>query len=272
MKQKPLSSDLGVSTFDGARNEIIELYMNKFSNDVGLKNILETSFYVEDTFSGLNENYGQCLNCYHNTEHTVQATVANARILYGLDIDEKLFSLGVTASLLHDTGYIPHKKNDLGMKIETGGYFTKEHVQRSCDFALDYMSHSDIDYSVSEVALVQRIIMCTGLNPNPKIILFENEEQKLAGYALGTGDLLGQMAAPNYIEKLPCLYAEFVEGEITNFSSPGDLKSKTPGFWKFTKNRLNSDFKEVYKALDNWKSNGVNIYLDAIEKNISKLI
>ena len=34
---------------------------------------------------------------------------------------------------------------------------------------------------------------------------------RIVGFALGTADLLGQMAAPDYVDKLPVLYDEFVE-------------------------------------------------------------
>lgn len=42
-------------------------------------------------------------------------------------------------------------------------------------------------------------------------IPFQNNEERITGYALGPADLLGQMSADDYIKKLPILYNEFVE-------------------------------------------------------------
>jgi len=42
-------------------------------------------------------------------------------------------------------------------------------------------------------------------------LVFRTELEKLVGFALATADLLGQMAAPDYVDKLPILYLEFAE-------------------------------------------------------------
>ena len=55
------------------------------------------------------------------------------------------------------------------------------------------------------------MIFCTGINAALDKIPFQSEAEKIVGFALGTADLLGQMAADDYVEKLPVLYAEFAE-------------------------------------------------------------
>ena len=55
------------------------------------------------------------------------------------------------------------------------------------------------------------MIRCTGVNAALSVIPFQSEMEKVAGFALGTADLLGQMAAEDYVDKLPILYAEFAE-------------------------------------------------------------
>ena len=55
------------------------------------------------------------------------------------------------------------------------------------------------------------MIRCTGLTTDLPAIPFSNEQEMIVGHSIGTGDLLGQIAAPDYVEKLPLLYLEFEE-------------------------------------------------------------
>ncbi len=92
------------------------------------------------------------------------------------------------------------------------------------------------------------------------------------GFCLGTADLLGQMASPRYLEKLPILYLEFLEGEVEGFSDVEDLIRKTPHFFRsFVLKRLDVEFKGVYHYLENFFPDGKNHYILAVEKNIEKM-
>ena len=99
---------------------------------------------------------------------------------------------------------------------------------------------------------------------------------------LGTGDLLGQMAAKDYIEKLPVLYSEFAESAAYNegkndttrilFSSAQDLIQKTPAFWeKFVVPKINGGFQGLYRFLNEPYPDGENFYIDRIEENLARL-
>jgi len=75
-------------------------------------------------------------------------------------------------------------------------------------------------------------------------------------------DLLGQMAAPDYIDKLPVLYQEFAEAMqfdkekakgslFSTYSSSKDLMRQTPRFWsKYVRPKLQVDFQELYTFLN----------------------
>jgi len=101
------------------------------------------------------------------------------------------------------------------------------------------------------------------------------------GFALGTADLLGQMAAEDYVDKLPVLYSEFAEAvhyskDRTNFvamfSSAEDLLRKTPDFWeRFVRVKLDRDFGGVYAFLNNPYPSGPNPYFERIEANLNRL-
>jgi hypothetical protein len=101
------------------------------------------------------------------------------------------------------------------------------------------------------------------------------------GLALGTADLLGQMAADDYVEKLLVLYLEYAEAARTNpqksnlvstFSSAKDLLRKTPDFWeKYVKAKLDRDFGGQQRYLNQPYPGGPNCYMDKIEANMQRL-
>jgi FPC/CPF motif-containing protein YcgG len=100
------------------------------------------------------------------------------------------------------------------------------------------------------------------------VIPFQGELEKVAGWALGTADLLGQMAAEDYVDKLPILYAEFAEAArhtndrtsfVGMFSSAEDLMQKTPAFWeKFVRLKLDQDFGGLHEFLKDPYPSGPN--------------
>jgi len=111
-------------------------------------------------------------------------------------------------------------------------------------------------------------------------IPFEDPLQKTVGLALGTADLLGQMAAHDYVERLPALYEEFTEaasyeGSLPNpgnvFSSAEELILKTPLFWKhYVWPKINQNYEGMYRFLNNPYPDGPNYYLKRIEANLEK--
>ena len=133
----------------------------------------------------------------------------------------------------------------------------------------------------SEIKAVQNMICCTGVEMDIARIPFQNEIEKLVGYALGTGDLLGQMAARDYIEKLPILFEEFAEAQLFSkppfnshitFDSVNDLMGKTPLFWEsYVKPKIEGEFESLYKFLNDPYPTGPNRYLERIETNLDRL-
>lgn len=237
--------------------------------------------WVNACFAGEYRDYLPIDARYHDLEHTHQGTLCMARLLLGRHkakaqptIDQRLVELGIIAILLHDTGYLKQRGDDTG----TGAKYTLTHVDRSVEFASMLMS--DHGYYERDIASVQRMIRCTGVNVKLETIAFETETEKITGFALGTADLLGQMAAEDYIEKLPILYAEFAESARYAkdkskgglFNSVEDLMQKTPMFWdKYVRAKINNDFLKVYEFLADPYPNGHNWYIDRIEHNMAKL-
>jgi hypothetical protein len=238
--------------------------------------------WAVSAFEGRYKDYQPVDAKYHDFEHTLQGTLCLAlilkgRVLSGLKptIPQKMFELGMIAILLHDTGYLKVRGDSEG----TGAKYTLIHVSRSSDFARQLLEEQG--FSESDAGIVQRMIRCTGVNLKVEKIPFQTDTEKIIGYALGSADLIGQMAASDYVDKLPILFDEFEEsarysgGEQTKggmFSSPEDLLRKTEGFWKFyVLPKINNDFLGQYRFLAAPYPDGPNEYIQHIEANVERV-
>jgi hypothetical protein len=236
--------------------------------------------WASECFEGRLPEYRAIDARYHDFEHTLQGTLCfstmlrrRAEALAEPVVGEDTFQLGLLAILLHDTGYLKTTDDTEG----TGAKYTLTHVNRSCDFAERLLLAKG--YTVRQVQGVQSMIRCTGVGVNLGALNFQSDEERIAGFALGTADLLGQMAAHDYVEKLPVLFEEFRESADYNsgrggppiaFKNAGDLMQKTPGFWQnYVFPKVENDFGGLYRFLT--RSDGQNDYLEAIEANLGRL-
>jgi hypothetical protein len=234
-------------------------------------------------FAGNYRDYQSIDAHYHDLEHTLQGITCMARLLrrrHSLKLQpqltQRMFELGLLAILLHDTGYLKKRGDNEG----TGAKYTLTHVDRSIEFAGELLLGQD--FAVEEILAVQNMIRCTGVNVKLETIQFQDDLERVAGFALGTADLLGQMAASDYVDKLPILYSEFAEAARYNpdgkmkaggfFSSADDLMQKTPLFWdNYVRKKIDREFIGVYKALNDPYPDGRNPYIERIEANIARL-
>jgi hypothetical protein len=238
--------------------------------------------WAMECFSGRYRDYQAIDAQYHDFEHTLQGTLCMSRILLGRHLagveprlTEKMFELGILAILLHDTGYLKKADDTEG----TGAKYTVVHVGRSADFAAQLLAEKG--FASNEIKSVQNMIHCTGVDAAVSTIPFQSELEKTVGFGLGTADLVGQMAAADYVDKLPILYSEFAEAAsfmhdnkhfIASFTSASDLMRRTPAFWeKFVVNKLDKDFGGLHRFLNDPYPSGPNEYLDRIEANIERL-
>src|SRR5215472_1536567 len=253
--------------------EVQKIYQRMFPS-AGVFFVPQAFGWAIDSFTGHFGGYQPVDTRYHDFEHTLQGTLCLARILYGRycavakpELSAKYFELGLLAILLHDTGYLK-KWDDLH---GTGAKYTAIHVGRSIEFAAQLLTAKK--FTREDIRAVQNMIRCTGVDAALDKIPFENELEKITGFALGTADLVGQMAADDYVDKLPVLYQEFAEAEaysgsgfITGFTSAGDLMQKTPIFWKkIVLGKLEHEFGGLYHFLNSPYPHGPNAYLNRIE-------
>lgn len=219
---------------------------------------------------------------YHDLEHTMQGTLCMARLLRGRQaagaqpvLSRRTVELGFVAMLLHDTGYLKRRGDTEG----TGAKYTVVHVARSAAFAARLLRQKG--FPAEEIRSVQNMIRCTGINAALETIPFQSESERVAGFVLGTADLLGQMAAEDYVDKLPVLYSEFEEASrhmpdkrhfIAGFKSARDLMERTPAFWQgVVLPKLIRDFGSQHLFLNDPYPDGRNAYVEQIEANMKRL-
>jgi hypothetical protein len=245
--------------------------------------IVEQAFaWATQCFAGRHPDYQPIDARYHDFEHTLQGALCLARLLHGRQaagatpaLTPRAFELGLLAILFHDTGYLKRRGDTEG----TGAKYTAVHVGRSAAVAKAYLEARG--FAGAEVLAVQNMISCTGINADLAAIPFQGELERTVGYALGTADLLGQMAARDYVEKLPVLFGEFAEAarhatagsaHLFAFGSAEELMRKTPAFWEsYVLPKVNGQFRRLYAFLSDPYPDGPNDYLQRIEANMERL-
>ena len=239
----------------------------------------------ERLFKGDMPGFLGCDTVYHDTQHTLDMTLAMGRLLAGHETSQEpsqrlgaqRFILGIVTSLFHDAGYI--RRSGDGPQ-RNGAEFTLNHVSRSAQFLSEYLPL----VGLAEAAPIAcRIVHFTGNEVNLDELELEDAKDTLVGHLLGTADLIAQMADRCYLEKCrDRLYSEFVLGGVAIQQSPEnartvlyesgtDLLKKTPGFYRNDmRMRLETTFGGVYRFVEPLFG-GVNPYLDAIDKNMRYL-
>jgi hypothetical protein len=240
---------------------------------------------VSALFEGRYPGYLPCDTLYHDERHTLDMTLATARLVDGHDracaapqrLGARRAVLGVVIALLHDSGYLRRLSE---ANIENGAVFTKIHVSRSADFLLRYLP--TIGFG-AEAEVASRLVHFTGYEMDIDDIEVAEPKDRMLGCMVGTADLIGQMSDRMYLEKCrEFLYKEFVLGaiarerladgrEIVRYASPADLICKTPGFYEYVaRERINRKLD----AADRYAEahfDGPSLYQTEIDANISYL-
>ncbi|MGQ0580221.1 MAG: HD domain-containing protein [Betaproteobacteria bacterium] len=227
--------------------------------------------------------YRACDTAYHNLQHSLEVTLAMARLMDGYErshrdprigaLGARLFRFGVVTALFHDVGYL-RKASD--MRHRNGAEYTLKHVARGAKFLEEYISR----LGMAELApIASEIIHFTGYERPVQKIRVPNRTFRLLGNMLGTADIIAQMADRCYLEKCrDRLYPEFVEGGLAarddaderpsvKFKSAEDLVTRTPKFYKTATARLNDHLGSAFGYADK-HFGGQNPYLVKMTRNI----
>lgn len=207
------------------------------------------------------ENIANSDALYHNVEHTAAVAFVGQEILRGKHLKEGKVSCHdwlnlIIATLCHDIGYVKGVCQDdqasenlyaTGLKDmmiylpdgSTDASLTPFHVARGKLFIEErFGAHQLIDAQV-----IQANIELTRF-PVP----IDEEHSDTINYPGLTraADLIGQLADPRYLKKLPALFYEFEEtgtNKILGYNSPDDLRKNYPTFY------WNSVFSYIQPAL-----------------------
>jgi hypothetical protein len=225
-------------------------------------------------FEGRYPGWRACNTEYHDVHHTTDTLLAMTRLMHGASVSGTRFTddelvLAAISAMFHDAGYIQAEGDTEG----TGAKYTACHVERSAVFLAGYLRERA--FPAEFPSRSEAILLCTGLHVDISKLRFAPGNFKLLGQMLGAGDLLGQMAARTYLEKLIFLYYEFQEGRISGFSDEFDLLQKTFAFYWEAHRRLAQELGGVDRCMrphfrDRW---GVDqdLYAAAIAQHLSYL-
>lgn len=241
---------------------------------VDLTPVAQVYAAVLQLFAGTYPGYRQILTPYHDRDHTLEIFMCSLCLLHGLkcsgqQIDRHGLQAGMIGALLHDSGYA-QTADDLD---GTGAKYTSEHVQRGIIFMRQRAAEFGMSRELADA--VDAVMQCTDHRIDPVDIGFPDAMIHSVGLAVGSADLIGQMADRTYLEKLLYLYLEFKEAKIGDYRGIYDMLCKTTGFYHFVKNRLEVDLHGVYHHLDQHfatvAGDGRNYYQVSIEKNLAYL-
>ena len=268
------------------RNAVHELFAETFPGMSFDK--LWLAFYdFERLFTGRFPGYKGCDTTYHDMQHTLDMTLALARLVCGYErsvephdrLGAARAQMAIITSLFHDSGYIRHEVRD--KDFTNGAEFTLYHVSRSADFLRRYLPELGL---AKDVGVSSMIVHFTGYELDLDNIELDDPRDIICGHLIGTADMIAQMADRCYLEKCrDRLYNEFVVGGVAvenakpgeymvRYTSGRDLLKKTPTFYQqVMRERLNAKFNRVYRYIE-VLYNGQNPYIDAIRNNITHLV
>jgi hypothetical protein len=226
-----------------------------------------------------------CDTPYHDLRHTLDTTLAMARIIdgheasrlrQGAPLGAELAVVGVLLAVFHDFGYLRRT----GEEHLTGAQLVGGHETRGAEFAAAFLSRNGLAQHVP----LARLILATAFkeNLNELFAAYHGAAVDLA-CMMASADVLSQLADRYYLERCrDFLFQEFVEGgldrvvqsdgvECILYTSAEDLLRKTPWFFEAVIiKRLEYELRGVYRYLDD-HFGGQNPYVNAMFANITFL-
>jgi hypothetical protein len=284
LNQNDVSNRINVENASRVRDAVCEIFSARYPG-YDPATLVRAFGDVEALFGGRYPGYLRCDTLYHDLRHTLDMTLAMARLVDGHDrlapqaerLGERRATLGVMVALLHDSGYLRRASETA---VENGAVFTKIHVSRSADFLMRYLP--TIGFA-DEASMAARLVHFTGYEMDIEDIRIEDPKDRQLGHMVGTADLIGQMSDRMYLEKCrEFLYREFVLGsiaretlpdgrELVRYASPEDLIYKTPGFYEYV---ARERIRRKLGAVDRFAEahfDGANLYQTEIDRNMGYL-
>lgn len=222
------------------------------------------------------EHFANSDALYHNMEHTIMVTLVGQEILRGKHIREGGVShrdwLNFIISLLcHDIGHVRGICRD-----DRDGYYTTGFKNQMITLPEGSTDASMSPYHVDRGKLFIRerfggnpVIDAEVIAANIELTRFpvpdDTDHQATNSYPglVRAADLIGQLADPNYLRKLPALFYEFQEtgvNEQLGYRSPMDLRSSYPSFYWGMVSRYIQDGLHYLRVTQEGKQWIANLY------------
>lgn len=279
-----VSNSVQVSNSQAVCNAVCDIFHSCYhhASDKHIRRAFED---FDNLFEGHFDGYHGCDTFYHDKHHTLDMTLALARIIDGHErqsdshhtFGASLTTLAIITALFHDSGYI-RKQHD--QKHHNGAEYTRIHVSRGADFLRNYLNMVGLN-EYADIAA--SMVHYTGYEVAPENIKLPDQKFHLLGYMIGSADLIAQMSDRCYLEKCrDRLFPEFLLGGLTEtqtargerkiiYASGLDLLQKTPAFYaNDVQHRLETIFNNVYQYAAT-HFGGDNLYLVALNRNIDHI-
>lgn len=183
---------------------------------------------------------------YHNVQHTMMVTLVGQEIFRGRFLEMRQqpddWLHFTTALLCHDIGYIrgvcpgdaegSYVIDDAGNRVTpprgaSDAFLSPYHVDRGKIF---------VRHRLGQVPFLdeERVARAIELTRFPVPISSDHQETHTEAGLVRAADLIGQLADPNYPQKLTALYWEFVETGVADklgYKSAADLAEAYPAFF-----------------------------------------
>lgn len=279
-----VTNTVQVSSVAAVRRAVEEIFAQTWP--AGQLDRIQAAFAdFERLFNGQFPGYLGCDTVYHDVQHSLDDTLAMARLLAGYEkshVPEQRLGadravMGIVVALFHDAGYIRQTDDT---QHRNGAEFTRTHVGRSARFLARYLPTIGM---AEWVPVATQIVHFTGYELKFDQIRLDDPRDRKVGHLVGTADMMAQMADRCYLEKCrDRLYPEFVlggvamardeEGELkVTYASGLDVLRQTPEFVAETmRTRLDGEFGGAYRYFE-VLFGGRNPYLEAIERNLDYL-
>ena len=244
-----VTNTVRVSSVDEVRNACQDLFLAAWPG-ASFDQLWLAFHDFRRLFRGQAEGYIGCDTLYHDQQHSLDVTLAMARLLAGYEqttpeadkLGHERAVVGLICALFHDSGYIRR----VGERHRNGAEFTPYHISRSAEFLSGHLPRIGLGHWVP---VVRQLVHFTGYEISLDDIELDDPKDSTVGHLLGTADLLAQMADRCYLEKCrDRLYGEFVlagiaveqkspRERIVRYASGTDLLRQTPGFWQHRPDR-----------------------------------
>ena len=279
-----VTNTVQVSSVASVRKAVEDLYQQTWPG-TDFSRLTQAFADFERLFQGSYPGYLGCDTVYHDMQHSLDDTLAMARLLAGHDRsqapDQRLGAeralVALIVALFHDSGYIRRSDDTLH---RNGAEYTRTHVARGATFLAHYLPAIGL---AEWVPVATQVIHFTGYEVPFKDIRLDDARDRRVGHLLGTADMLAQMSDRCYLEKCrDRLYPEFVLGGVAmqrgengdlkvHYASGLDVLRRTPEFAETTiRTRLDGEFNGAYRYLE-CLFGGRNPYMEAIHRNLDYL-